>query len=81
MDGQVIAECQVLSVIVINILRKPAPLGLVGVQGTFCPSPTQYKSFCMLHFSMSNIYFSTQIVFVTSSLSNMKLMLKTILDF
>ena len=33
-----------------------------------------------LHFSMSNIYFSTQIAYFTSSLSNMKLMLKAILD-
>ena len=80
MDGQVIAECQILSVIVINILRKsltppqppPPPAGLVGVQGTFCPFPTHYKKFRMLHFSMSILH---------SSLSNMKLILKAILDF
>ena len=81
MDGQVIAECQILSVIVINILRKSASTGAVGVQGTFCPSLTHYKHFRMPHFSMSNIYFSTQIVYFTSSLSNTKLMLTAILDF
>ena len=58
MDGHVIAECQILSVIVINILRKSVPTGDVGVQGTFCPSPTHCKHFRMPHFSMSNIYFS-----------------------
>ena len=72
MDGQVISKCQILSVIVINILRKSCWCA--------CPSPTHYKSVRMLHFSMSNIYFSTQIAYFTSSLSNMKLMLKAILD-
>ena len=76
-----IAGCQIISVIVINILRKSAPTGAVGVLGTFCPSRTHYKHFRMPHFSMSNIYFSIQIMYFTRSLPNTKLMLKAILDF
>ena len=41
MDGQVIAECQILSVIVINILRKSAPWGLlVCREHSVPPRPT-----------------------------------------